>query len=168
MQAIAATPENNISLMRTAFAALNRGDLDACVGLLTPDFIINLAGMPYPKRGHSAWRANAEMLHSAFSDARIHIEDMFATGDKVAVRARFTGRHTGEFLGMQPTGKPVEYLSNELYRIKDGKIAEEWICVDSLTMMMQIGAIPARHLVSMWLAGYRTWLAACLGALAGA
>lgn len=42
-----------------------------------------------------------------------------------------------------------------------------WICVDSLTMMTQIGAIPARHPVSMWLAGYRIWLAACLGALAG-
>src|SRR5262249_43716877 len=96
-----------------------------------------------------------------------HVEDMFAAGDKVAVRARFTGTHTGEFLGHQPTGKQVEYRSNELYRIADGKISEEWICSDTLTLMTQIGAIPAGRLLSMWFAGYRVWFAAGLGLAAG-
>ena len=52
---------------------------------------------------------------------------------------RLTGTHTGEFLGIQPTRKKVEYESNELYRIVDGTIAEEWICSDMLTLMAQIG-----------------------------
>jgi steroid delta-isomerase-like uncharacterized protein len=157
----------NVELMRNAFAALRRKDLDACVAFLTPDFAINLAGLPHQLRGPNAWRKNAECLFSAFPDLRIHVEDMFAADDKVAVRARFTGTHTGEFLGTQPTGKKIDYQSNELYRIVDGKITEEWICSDTLTMFTQIGAIPARHLVSMWLGGFRAWFAGGAGIVVG-
>jgi hypothetical protein len=110
----------------------------------------------------------AKILFSAFPDIRIHVEDIFASDDKVAVRARFTGTHMGEFLGQRPTGKRVDYQSNELYRIVGGKVAEEWICSDTFTMMTQIGAIPARHLVSMWLADFRMWFAAGIGLVMGA
>jgi len=161
-------PQENITLMCNAFAALRRRDLDACAGFLTPNFIINLAGVPHQMRGPRAWRRNAETFFTAFPDIQIETQDMFAADDKVAVRVRFTGMHTGEFLGHQPTGKQVDYQSYELYRIADGKIAEEWICSDLLTILTQIGAFPARHLVLMWLAGYRVWFAAVFGALAGA
>ena len=124
----ATTAEANIELMRNAFSAMNRKDLDACVRVLTPDFIINIAGTPYQMRGTRAWRRNAETLVAAFPDIRIDVQDMVAANDKVAVRVRLTGTHTGEFLGQQPTGRHIDYQSNELYRIADGKIAEEWIC----------------------------------------
>ena len=82
---------------------------------------------------------------------------------------RLTGTHTGEFLGIQPTGKKVEYESNELYRIADGTIAEEWICSDMLTLMAQIGGtgLSTGKLASMWLAGYRVWFALFLGIAIG-
>lgn len=154
--------------MQSAFAAMNRKDLNACVAFLLPDFAINLAGMAHQMRGPNAWRENVERLLSAFPDLVIDIEDIFAAGDKVAVRARLTGTHSGEFLGNQPTGKKIDYQSNELYRIAGGKIAEEWICSDTLTMLIQIGAIPARHLVSMWFAGSRVWFAGAAGISIGA
>lgn len=157
----------NIALMRNAFAAMNRGDLDACVGLLTPDFIINLAGAPHAQSGPRAWRRNAEMLLSAFPDIQFDVEDMFAADDRVAMRLRLKGTHSGEFLGNPATGNKIEYESNELYRIADGKIAEEWICSDMLTLMSQIGAIPAKHLLVMYLAGLRVWFAAGIGLAAG-
>lgn len=135
-------PEANIRLMQDAVAALNRRDLDACVGLLTPDFAINLAGVPGQMRGTDAWRGNAQVMLAAFSDIRIHVEDIFATEDKVALRIRLTGTHDGAFLGTPPSGRPIDYQSNELYRIADGRIAEEWICSDMLTLMTQIGAVP--------------------------
>ena len=160
--------QENIALMRNAFATLGRGDFTAAVEFLSPDFIINLAGVPHQMRGRRIWRRNAEAFFKAFPDMQMEEQDMFAADDKVAVRFRFTGTHTGEFLGNQPTGNKVDYQSYELYRIADGKIAEEWICADMLTILTQIGAFPARHLVFMWLAGYRVWFAAGLGLLAGA
>lgn len=167
MLANTAAAQESIALMRDAFAALSRRDFDAVVEYLSPDFIINLAGMPYQMRGRRSWRRNAEIFFKAFPDIQFEAQDMFAAGDRVAVRFRFTGTHTGEFLGNQPTGKRVDYQSYELYRISDGKIAEEWICSDMLTILTQIGAFPARHLALMWLAGYRVWFAAGFGVLAG-
>ena len=164
------TPQSNIELVRTAFSALGRSDVDGVVKLMPPDFLINIAGMPYQKRGTDAWRKHAEILFAAFPDIQVRIEDMFAGEDKVAVRVRFTGTHAGEFLGVQPTGKKIAYESNELYRIADGKIAEEWICSDMLTLMAQIGGqgLSMGKLASMWLAGYRVWFALFFGFAIGA
>ena len=163
------TPQSNVELVRKAFSALGRKDVDAVVKLMPSDFIINIAGMPYQKRGAGTWRKHAEILFSAFPDIQIKIEDIFSGDDKVAVRVRFTGTHAGEFLGIQPTGKKIGYESNELYRIADGKIAEEWICSDMLTLMSQIGGtgLSMGKLASMWLAGYRVWFAFFLGIAIG-
>lgn len=160
-------PQENIALMQNAFAALRRRDFAAAVEFLSPDFIINLAGVPYQMRGRRTWRKNTETFFNAFPDFQIETQDMFATDNKVAVRFRMTGTHAGEFLGNQPTGKRVDYQSYELYRIADGKIAEEWICSDMLTILTQIGAFPAKHLLLMYFAGYRVWFAAGFGLLIG-
>ena len=164
------TPQSNIELVRAAFSALGRKDVDAIAKLMPPDFLINIAGTPYQKRGTDAWRKHAEVLFTAFPDIQIRIEDIFAGEDKVAVRVRLKGTHAGEFLGVQPTGKKIEYESNELYRVADGKITEEWICSDMLTLMAQIGGrgFSMRRLAFMWLAGYRVWFALFLGIAVGA
>jgi predicted ester cyclase len=57
---------------------------------------------------------------------------------KVAVRLRFRGTHSGEFLGFHPTGRTIEYVSHEFYRIADGLIVEEWICSDMATLLSQL------------------------------
>ena len=61
-----AAAQANVELMRSAFAALSRKDLDACVEFLTPDFIINLARVPYQMRGPHRWRKNTESFFNAF------------------------------------------------------------------------------------------------------
>lgn len=159
----------NIAIMTAAFDALNRRDLDACVAMLTPDFEINVAGSPGQLRGTKAWRKNAEILIRAVPDSRVHVEDIFATDDKVAVRIRMTGTHQGDFLGLPPSGKKVDYESNELYSIDpDGRISAEWICSDLLTFMTQIGVYPASHLFGLWIASFKVWIAAAAGFALGA
>lgn len=164
------SPQSNIELMRTAFAALCRKDVDAVVALMPPDFRINIAGMPDQKTGADVWRKHAAILFSAFPDIQVKIEDIFAAEDKVAVRLRLSGTHRGEFMGIPPTGKKVEYESTEIYRIADGKIAEEWICSDTMTLMAQIGGqgLSMGKLAAMWLSGYRVWFALGLGLVIGA
>lgn len=162
-------PSTNIAVLKQAFSHLNAGNINGCLGLMRPDFIINIAEMPYQKRGHAAWRKHAETLFASFPDAKVHVEDVVAAEDKVAVRVRIKGTHRGEFLGNPPTGKTIEYISHEIYRFEDGKLAEEWICSDSLTMMRQVGAISTNRLVAMWLSGYRFWFGLAAGAgIAGA
>jgi steroid delta-isomerase-like uncharacterized protein len=82
------------------------------------------------------------MMRHAFPDLQAHVEDIVAAGDKVAVRVRFRGTHAGEFLGFPATGRTVEYVSHEFYRIAGGLIAEEWICSDMATLLGQLGQAP--------------------------
>jgi predicted ester cyclase len=135
--------------------------------MLAPDFIINIAGMPVAKRGVSAWRSHAQMLYNAIPDVRMTIEDVFGADDRIAVRLRVSGTHQGEFLGIRPTGKQINYQSSEIYRFRDGLIAEEWICSDTLTLLTQIGGVSSTRLAAMYLSGHRFWLGAAAGLSAG-
>jgi steroid delta-isomerase-like uncharacterized protein len=126
-------------LVRAGFQAFNAGDAGECLALAAPDLIINLAELPEPQHGRETWRQGFEMMRRAFPDLRADIEDIVADRDKVAVRVRFRGTHAGEFLGFPATGRTVEYVSHEFYRIADGLIAEEWICSDMATLLRQLG-----------------------------
>jgi steroid delta-isomerase-like uncharacterized protein len=128
----------NAELVRAGFAAFNAGDADACIALAAPDLIMNLAELPEPQHGQEVWLQGFGMMKQAFPDLQAHIEDLVAAADKVAVRVRFRGTHSGEFLGIPATGRAVEYVSHEFYRIAGGLIAEEWICSDMATLLRQL------------------------------
>jgi len=78
------------------------------------------------------------MMRYAFPDLQAYIEDIFGAQDKVAVRLRFRGTHSGEFLGIPATDRIIGYVSHEFYRIADGLVAEEWICSDTATLLRQL------------------------------
>ena len=132
------SPAAHVELVRAGFQAFNAGDTDECLARIAPDLVINLAELPGPQHGREVWRQGFEMMRRAFPDLQAHIEDIFAAQDKVAVRLRFRGTHCGEFLGIPATGRTVEYVSHEFYRIADGLIAEEWICSDTATLFGQL------------------------------
>lgn len=129
---------DDLELLQSAFAALNAGELDRCQELLTADFVINLFGVPFPLHGRDVWRQNVDGMYRAFPDLRAEIDDIFASAGKVAVRLTFRGTHREEFQGVPATHRQVEYRSLELYRVAEGKIAEEWIASDIATLMAQI------------------------------
>ena len=54
----------------------------------------------------------------------------------------FHGTHTGELLGIPPTGREVEILVIDVVRVADGRIVEHWGIVDRLGLLQQLGAIP--------------------------
>ena len=131
-------PAMNAELVRAGFQAFNAGNTDECLARIAPEFIINLAELPEPRHGRDVWRQGFEMMKHAFPDLQAHIEDIIAAQDKVAVRLRFLGTHSGEFLGIPATGRTIEYVSHEFYRIADGLLAEEWICSDMPTLLRQL------------------------------
>jgi hypothetical protein len=67
-------------------------------------------------------------------------DDVVAAGDQVALRLILRGTHQGDFLGLPATGRTIEYVSYEFYRITDGLFAEEWICSDTATLQAQLTA----------------------------
>ncbi len=129
-----------VELVRQSFELFNRGDIDACVYLLTPDFVANVAGAPGPSVGRDPWKQNALMFRAAFPDLRAEIEDIFGAEDRVAVRLTFRGTHRGAFFGMPATGREVVFSSLEIYRVAGDQLAEEWVSPDVTSLMGQLGA----------------------------
>ena len=133
-----ATTAANVALVRSTLDAFNAGDFDTCVARLSPDFVMNLAGLP-PMRGRDVWRAGADVIWRAFPDLHGQLDDVVAAGDEVAVRLTFRGTHQEEYLGLPATGLTIEYVSHEFYRITGGLVTEEWICSDTATLFRQLG-----------------------------
>jgi predicted ester cyclase len=83
------------------------------------------------------------VMEAAFPRYEITAEDILAEDDRVAVRAIFRGTHGGEFMGIAPTQRQVSLPFIIIYRVGGEKIVEHWISVDMLSLMQQLGAIPA-------------------------
>lgn len=83
-------------------------------------------------------------LASVFSDQRWEIHEMIAEDDTVVVHATHHGRHTGDLMGIPPTGREVAYQYVHFLRFRDGKAAEHWSVRDDMTLMRQLGVIPDR------------------------
>ena len=81
------------------------------------------------------------MYHAAFPDAHYTVEDQMAEGDLVATRLTAIGIHTGELMGIPPTGAQVTVTETSIVRIADGKIVELWHNYDELGMMQQMGVV---------------------------
>jgi steroid delta-isomerase-like uncharacterized protein len=70
------------------------------------------------------------------------VQEMFSDDDHVITRWVGRGTHVGEINGIPPTGKTVAVDAISVFRIADGKIAEDWTVWDTLGMLQQIGAVP--------------------------
>jgi predicted ester cyclase len=86
--------------------------------------------------------------HIAFFDTAFPKYEMFADeitaeGNRVVVRARMKGCHEGEFNGILPTHRKVEFPFVVSYDIENGKIVHHWLIADSLALMEQLGVMNA-------------------------
>jgi len=79
------------------------------------------------------------MFLSAFHDTHFTIEGIVAEGDKVMTRATMSGVQKGELEGIPPTGKTVNISIFTVFRMVNGKFAEEWDIYDDLGMLQQLG-----------------------------
>lgn len=93
--------------------------------------------------GPEAFKQARTMMYSAFPDLLLTIEEMIAEGDALAQRYTGRGTHEGEFMGIAPTGKWVEFGGISAVRIREGKIVEYRGMPDMLGLLQQIGAVPA-------------------------
>jgi predicted ester cyclase len=116
------------------------GDLSGLDEVCAPNFVHHGPGMPPDLEG---FKQMAPMFRAAFSDVEVTLEDLFAEGDRVVDRITVRLTHTGEFMGVPPSGKRVEMQEMHIARIVDGKIEERWTQFDMLGLLQQIGAIPA-------------------------
>ena len=133
--------EENKAVVRRWVEAFNEGDIDAVNELLTDSYVRHDPNSP-EVRGPEEEKQLIAMYRSAFPDLHFTLEDMVAEDDRGATRLRISATHKGELLGIHPTENRLSFTAMEIYRLRESKIDEQWVNVDTLGMMQQIGAIP--------------------------
>ena len=138
------TTERNKQIVRTFFEkGPSGGDIAAADALLAPDLSLHVP-LPLPATGIEAMNAVITSCRAAFGGLTVTIEDMVAEGDRVACRFTARGVHTGEFMGVPPTKREIVMTGIEIFRIKNGKIAEIWGEANLIGLAQQIGIIPSK------------------------
>ena len=120
--------ENKILSNRVA-QAISEGDLEALDELMAPELA-------------DEFKRDVAEIRRAFPDYAGTNVEQIAEGEEVANRFVFLGTHLGEFEGVNPTGKRVEFVGHSIDRVVEGKIVESWVEVDMLGVMRQLGAEP--------------------------
>jgi len=136
------TEENKAIVRRFAEEILNDKKFDRADQILVQDYIDH-AAIPGQGPGlEEAKRTKWAMWVAAVPELRVRTDDLFAEGDRVAVRWTAEGTHQGELMGVPPTGKQFQFTGLSIFRIDEGKIAEQWEGWDKLDLMRQLGVVP--------------------------
>ena len=119
-----------------------RGNLAAVDDYIATDYVRHDPGLPAPIRGPEGVRQLVHVYRTAFPDINFTVEMTIAEADKVAVLLGVRGTHLGELMGIPATGRPVAITAMEIFRFVSGKVVEQWVAVDNLGMLRQLGVMP--------------------------
>jgi predicted ester cyclase len=109
---------------------------EAIAEMLAPDALIHEAGLTL--RGPEGFYSFFDRMQSAFSQIHVTVEDTITQGDKICVRWSCAMKHTGDGLGMAPTGKALETTGIAIIRVSRDRAIEAWQNWDMLGLMQQI------------------------------
>src|SRR5213592_233904 len=121
----AAMSASNKEVVRRALEEPWR-DVEVLDELVSKGYVGHDPALPEPLRGIEGAKENVNQYRSAFEGAQITCKEQIGEGDHVASRWEGRGRHTGELMGIPPTGKEIVVEGLNLTRLRDGKIVEEW------------------------------------------
>jgi steroid delta-isomerase-like uncharacterized protein len=121
---------------------LTAGEIDATGDYFHDDVVEEV---PFPGQGpglHGLEETLTRIRH-AFPDSKWSVEEQIAEGNKVLTRFTWSGTHRNEFLGIPATNRPVRVWGMVIDRFEDGKVKSTRILLDTLSMMQQLGVVPA-------------------------
>jgi steroid delta-isomerase-like uncharacterized protein len=130
------------SLIQRIFEeAFNQGHLSVVDELLSPDHLAHdaIGGAP---NGPQGLKWLIAMFRAAFPDLHCTVEDEIREGDKLAAHWVMRGTHRGSFLGNPPTSRLVVVQGIIFGRTENGRIVEDWLLIDQLGILQQLGLIP--------------------------
>ncbi|MBI3092149.1 MAG: ester cyclase [Candidatus Tectomicrobia bacterium] len=133
-------------VVRRFFAeAVDQHDVTILGDLFTADCIIHRPEASRPISGLEGIRRIVGAGAKLYSHVATTVHDLIAEGDRVACRLSHRATFSGEWrtrLGNQAVaGRTISWEAMAIFRLRDGKIAEQWVCRDELGMLLQLGVL---------------------------
>lgn len=126
------------ALVRRFYEPLTTGEADLVDEVLTPEWEALPALHAGP--GPDGWKATVGYLRSVLDGLSFTIEDVVASGDRVAVRSVTRGTHKAELLGVPATGRQIEIRASDYHQVDGGRIIRSWHLEDYYGVLQQLNA----------------------------
>jgi predicted ester cyclase len=143
LEKVCLSSDANKPLVRRLYAETDGSNFDVLDDLCSVNLVDH---NPPPPPGLTPGLEGIQQAFRVFTaatpDGSHVIQDLVAEGDRVVARVTGSGTHTGELMGIPPTGKRLERTGIVIYRIESGKIVERWAQHDIVGLMRQIGVLP--------------------------
>jgi len=120
------------------YEAINTGNLALLDKYVAPGYTEHSEGF----QGVEPFKQQIIAFRAAFPDLRVTIEDLLADGGRFASRTTVTGTHTGDLMGMPPTGTHISVEAVDIGRVADGQAQERWGGLNMYSLLTQLGVIP--------------------------
>jgi steroid delta-isomerase-like uncharacterized protein len=133
--------EQNKAAVRHFNEAFSTGDLESAATVFAADAVVHNVGAPDPLNLEGFKQLGGVFL-TAFPGGKLAVDELIAEGDVVVARITYRGTHTGDLMGIPPTGKSVTVIAMTIDHFAEGKIVESWRLFDQMGMMQQLGVIP--------------------------
>lgn len=132
--------EDNKSLVRRFYEEVwDRGSTDFAYEVFAADYVRHDLRATDALPGPEGQKKIADAFRAAFPDLRVTVDLIVGEGDYVVGRWTATGTHTGTWGAVAPTGRQARFSAVNIYRFKDGKVAEIWNHRDDLGLAEQLG-----------------------------
>ena len=135
------------AIAHQSFRLIENGDVELAEQIIATGFVNEEAeddpdDIERQLHGPAGFLATSRWLRDAFSDLRFELQETIAEGDTVMAAAVMTGRHTGPFNGIAPTGRPIAHKQVHIFTIADGRISRHRAVRDDLGLLLQLGWRP--------------------------
>jgi steroid delta-isomerase-like uncharacterized protein len=132
------------SLIQRMEVAMNERKLDDLDEILAEDFVRHCEATPHLDiRSREQFKDFLRDFDAAFPDNVQTFTRVAAEGDQIGILATYEGTHQGQLWDIPATGKPVKFTFAGMFRVADGRLAEFWITWDNVTILSQLGLMPA-------------------------
>ncbi|HEV3279267.1 MAG TPA: ester cyclase [Terriglobia bacterium] len=125
----------------------NQGRRETIDEMLSPDSVLHDGEVD--SRGPQEFKAFFDRMNATFSEMRLHRHEVISEGIYACLRWSVTARHTGDALGLPPTGREIRITGITMIRFDDGKFAEAWQNWDMHGLIQQItgaSAVPGVYI----------------------
>ncbi len=134
------TEDNKRLVRRYIEEVVNTGDVERLAEFIAPDYAEVYRNVRYAI-GIEGAKKHILGVRATYPDLRVTIDRQIAEGDWVASQVTARGTHQGAWLGIQPTGKAVEFTGVNLDRVVGGRIVEHGGAANLLETLLEIGAV---------------------------
>jgi len=118
----------------------NQHDVDGIDHLFSPGFRHHFA--PPIRPGLPGFKDLGRMMNGAFPDVVVREEDLIVTAEKVVERSSAVATHRGDFMGIAPTKRRIDWTEIHIYRIADRQIVEHWVEFALHRILQQVTGMP--------------------------